>query len=257
MAGSFSSRKVARAARTGGGRRRDTNSSLGWYAALVVIAILGTLLVVVSRNDRLSTTNYGSTAPLAPSPTRTGDYWVESYGLYICDKYVANIDDSNDPYGITTKNDGVIHIHPYQRKYAGHNAKLGLFSKVVGLDLKRDAVTVPKDKTYGPGAKCGDQEGELVVKEWTKAADDSTGKIVKVNPSDLLLKDGAAVTIAFVPKGKTDIPLPPSAPNLPAIGAVDKAAATGSTGTTGTSAVPLSTPSTTAAPASSTTTAAP
>lgn len=257
MVGSPSNKKVARAARTGGGRRRDPNS-YSWYALMVVIVIVGTILVVVSRNDRLSTTNYGSTAPLAPSPTRTGDHWVEAFGMYVCDKFVPNINSSNDPYGIATQNDGVIHIHPYERKYAGHNATLGLFAKAMTMKLERDQFSVPGDKTYAPGTKCGDQDGELVVKEWSKASDGSTGKVVRSNPKNLLLKNDAALVLAWVPKGKTDIPLPPSAADLPKIAAADEAAAQGSGGgSTTTSAPPNGSTSTTATTAAPTTTAAP
>lgn len=243
MAGNFSSKKVARAARTGGGRRRMPGStSYGWYALLAVIVITGTVLVGFSRHERLDASNPGSTPPLAPSPTRAGDNWYQAYGVYICDKFVPPINNDADPYGIATKNDGVIRIHPFERKYAGNNATLGLFGKAVGMKIDRDTLEIPNDpKKYGAGEKCGDKDGELVVKEWENAKDDATGKIVESNPKNLRLRDGGAITIAFMPNGEKNIPLPPSAGTIDQVKAADQAAAA-ATGPAE-SEVPVETPS--------------
>lgn len=257
MPGNFSSKKVARAARTGGGRRRVPGStSYGWYALLAVIVLVGTGLVYVSRADRLDASNPGSTPPLAPSPTRSGDFWYEAYGIYICDKFVPNIDNQADPYGIATKNDGVIHIHPYERKYAGNNATLGLFGKAVGMKIDRDSLEIPNDpKKYGSSEKCGDKPGELVLKEWENAKDESSGKIIESNPKNLKLRNNAAVTIAFVPEGERNIPMPPSAANLEQVAAAAQAALQGGTNTTDTTA-PAGETTTTVAPTETTTTTA-
>lgn len=229
MAGNFSSKKVSRVARTGRSRRRNPNSaSYGWYGLMAAILILGVFMVGFSRAERLDAKNPGSTPPLAPSETRQGDYWYEAYGVYICDKFIPNIDNSNDPYGIATQNDGIIHIHPYQRDYAGRNANLGLFGKVVDLKFEDETLQVPGDsKVYKAGEKCGDQEGELVIKEWKDAKNNDTGKKIEGDPKRVLLKDNAAVTFAFVPKGTKieDIQLPPSAGTIDQVKAAQAAAA--------------------------------
>lgn len=225
MVGSSSNRKVARAARTTGGRRRSANAPIAWYTTLVIICLVGSALVYFSRDQRLDATSPGSTPPLAPvvnsagDVTRQGDNWLEAYGVYICDKFVPNIDSNNNPYGISTQNDGIIHISPFEKKYAGHNATLGLFAKAVGLDVSRTSVKLPNDsKTWKSGEKCGDKNGKFVVKEWSDAKKSDTGKEVKSDPARLLLKDNAAVTIAYIPEDMKveDIPLPESASRLDA-----------------------------------------
>lgn len=241
MAGSFSNRKVARAARTGGGPRRSGGTAYGWLSVWLILAILGATLVVFSRNERLDAQDPGSTPPLAPSETRSGDRWFEAYGVYLCDKFAPNIDNANDPYGIRTENDGVIRITPYEKQYAGKNATLGRFARAVDLEIDEDSVQLPNDSTeYGPDSRCGDRPGELVVKEWENPADPASGRVVEGDPRDLLLKNNAAVTIAFVPEGEQNIPQPPSVPTLGQVATTDaaqQAAAGGGGGAPGGDAV--------------------
>lgn len=176
----------------------------------------------------------------------------------MCDKFAPNIDTQNDPYGITTQNDGIIHIHPYEKKYAGTNADLGLFAKAVDMKLDRDSVQLPGDgqTKFGPGTKCGDKEGELVVKEWTNAKDDTTGRIVQADPREIRLKDNAAITIAFVPKGEQNIPRPPTADTLDQVKAADQAAAAAAAAATTTTTPAAADSTATTAPGQTTTTAA-
>lgn len=234
MVGTSGNRKVARAARTSSGRRRGASTPVGYYSTLAVIALLGIALVWFSRNERLDASNPGHTPPLAPvvaadgTPSRAGDQWFEAYGIYICDKYQAPIDNPNNLFGISTENDGVIHIAPHQKKYAGHNTTLNLFARTVDLEITRTSFKLPNDeKTYKSGEKCGDKDGKFVVKEWSNAKDPASGTEIKSNPKSLLLKDNHAVAIAFIPNDMNweDIPLPESAAKLEGVAAAAKAAA--------------------------------
>ena len=165
------------------------------------------------------------------------------------------IRDSNNPYGISTENDGIIHISPFQKKYAGHNANLNLFNKTIGLKVDRTSVQLPNDpKVWKSGEKCGDKDGKFVVKEWTDAKNNDSGKEVKSDPKRLLLKNNAAIAIAYIPDDKDvkDIPLPDSAAHLEEA-AAKAAASSGDTGDTTATTAPADTTATTTTP----TTAAP
>ena len=235
MARLSGSNKVSRAARTGGSSRRKGESPYGFFALLIFLAALGALSVGYSRHERLDATTANNIAPLEPvsdstdsSKDRAGDQWYEAYGLYICDKFVAPIAKTDDPFGISTKNDGILYIHPYQKQYAGKNANLGVFAKAVGLKLTKDSLQVDGDATvYKSGeTKCGDNVGELVVKEWADPTKANESIVVRSSPLDVRVKNNAAVTIAFIPKGKdADIPLPDSATNGALTGAAAKEAA--------------------------------
>ena len=264
MAGSLpNSRKVARAARTGGSRRKSGGPgarSYGWYAILALVVVVGVGSVWYSRSERLDASTPGSTPPLAPAVsstgqlTRSGDHWTEAVGVYTCTAYAPNINVTKNPYGLSTKNDGIIHIAPLQKKYAGHNATVGLFAKAVGMNLDLDSFQLPGDtKDYKPGTKCDTSDGQLLVKEWSNATDESTGKVIKSDPRDLLVKNNAAIAIAWVPKNfdAANLKLPASAPNLASAAAADAQAAQGTTTTTIPSTA--ATTATTVAPAGTTT----
>jgi hypothetical protein len=265
MVGNPSNRKVARAARTSSGRRRNASAPIGWYTTLTIICVLGASLVFFSRQDRLDATNPGSTPPLAPvvdaqgNVSRPGDNWLEAYGVYLCDKFAPAINSTNNPYGISTQNDGIIHVSPFEKKYAGHNAQVNLFAKAVDLKVSRTSVQLPNDpKVWKAGEKCGDKNGKFVVKEWTDAKNPETGKEVKSDPDRLLLKNNAAVVFAYIPEDKDvkDIPAPDSVKQLDAAAAAIASGNTTSAGAGTTETTAPAAPGTTA-PASPATTAAP
>ena len=222
----------------GGGRRKTSNTSYGWYSALIVICLIGTGFVYFSRADHLDATSPGSTPPLAPSETRAGDRWFESIGFYTCDKFAPNLKPDNDPYGITTADNGVILIAPNAKKYAGRNATVGLFARGANVELDRESFKLPGDETkYGPGTKCGDKDAKLLVREWEKAAEPGKSEKKEGNPASLLLKDRAAVTIGWVPTDydEDNLPIPPSAATLDQVAA----AATQPQGSTESTTVPV------------------
>lgn len=221
MAG-LSRSKVSRIARTGGSGRRRGDSSAGFLTILAVLAVIGVAVVILSRDQRLDATTPNNTPPLEPvqsetdpSKNRPGDRWFEAYGFYLCDKFAPPINSTADKFGIATQNDGVLYIHPYEKRYAGANANLGLFADSFDIKLTEDTLQLPgDDKVYKSGeTKCGDQVGQLVVREWEDPAKSDRAVLIRKGIRDVRVKDKAAVTIAFVPQDKTDIPLPESATN--------------------------------------------
>ncbi len=218
MAPDFSNKKVSRAARTGGSSIRTGSRPVGYYTILAVIVVLGVALITFSRNERLNATSPGRDRPYAPwtnelGQPMEGDSWTEAYGVYLCDKFADGMSPQIDESGLTTNNDGIIHIAPKTKKYAGRNATLGLFAKGAGIAFTRDSVQMPGGQLHKVGqTNCGDKKGKLVIREWEKAADKSSGKTIKADPNDVLVKDKAAITVAFVPEDTKDedIPMPAS-----------------------------------------------
>ena len=208
MGKASSAKKVARAATTGGGRTSQGSRPWGWYTALSVVALVGVLLVVTSRNERLNANNpLTADKPRASSPERQfpGDHWHAAYGIYVCDKFVPEIQSDRDPSGIHTHNDGIVHIHPFTRAVSGSKATFGVFAETVGLTVSDDMVKVG-DKSYSNGDKCGDKEGRLQVL--------LNGKERRGDPKDIRLQDRDQLVIAFAPRDAKIPEIPPSAPNL-------------------------------------------
>jgi hypothetical protein len=244
MGKASSSKKVARAASTGGGRTVRGRQPWMYWSVILLTVVLGTAGLVVSRNQRLhGISSNGNVAPRAGV-----DHWHVAYGIYICDHFEPAIPNNNeDPVGIHTHGDGIIHVHPYVNSAAGKNAVLGVFAKTMHTTLNAGELHIPGRKDYKDGDKvCRGKPGRLEVQIFNSLRD-PTGHLAKVDPSQIPLINGELLTIAFVPKG-TRLPPTPSGPTL-----LNLSDVTPSTTTTvpGPQSVPLTTP-----PASATSTPA-
>ena len=210
MGKASSSKKVARVARTGGGRTKRGSTSWFWPVFIGVVVVLGTAGIVQAKMERQA----DASAPRIPCEGRPGDHWHAALGFYVCGQFLPNIADETDPLGIHTHNDGVVHIHPQRTGAAGRNARLGVFLDAVKAKVSESEIRIPGQETKRNGMKCGDQPARVQAKTWpSKEAPDDAGTIVTGDPSDIRFTDGQLITVAFVPEG-TNIPKPESTPNL-------------------------------------------
>jgi hypothetical protein len=205
MGKASSSKKVARAAGTGGGRTHRARTPWTYFSILVVVAILGIIFTWTSRDRRLAQINNRGDTP----PT-VGTVWNEGYAVYECGKFAPAITRARNPYGITTGNgDGIIHIHPTVKAVAGKNATLGKFATAAGMRLDAATLQVPGGKLYQDGDSCQGKAGHVYVTEFAFAGD-KTGTLKNVDPRNVPLSDQSLLTIAFVPSSaKNSIPSPP------------------------------------------------
>ena len=257
MGKASSSKKVARAAGTGGGRTNRGRVPWGYYSVIALVIILGVVGTVTSRERRIAQINDAgkTTAPAV------GTLWHEGYAVDECGKFVSPIVHAADPHGITTgtpsgqKADpstyGVIKIDPTSDSVAGKNATLGVFASAVGMKLNAAELQTPGGKLYLDGDKCGGKTSHVYVKQFAFIGD-TTGALQNVDPRNIRLQNQVLLTIAFVPASeKNSIPPPPSYVNTN----LAKFAASSSTTTTTTPAATGTTTPTTA-PKSTPTTAA-
>lgn len=250
MGKASSAKKVARAARTGGGRTRRGTTSWVWPSLMAVVVVLGTAGIVYSRDQRQP----DNSQPLAAGPGRAGDHWHAAIGFYLCDGFLSSPPDSGrDPLGIHSHGDGVVHIHPFSSQSSGRKATLGVFFDTVDVEASSRRLKVPGSATRRNGDKCGDAEGRVVTKVWDSRDPADEGRLVEGSPADLRPTDNSLITVAFVPEG-AEIPRPPTADNLSRLTDVDPSP--GATSTT-TSTTPEPATSTPVDPAASTTTAPP
>jgi hypothetical protein len=202
MGRASSSKKVARAASTGGGRTARGARPLGWYAAITLVVVLGVAGIVFSRQERRTElASGGSVAPVA-----NVDHWHAAYGVYLCDSFAPSLTDETDPKGIHSHGDGIIHIHPFVRSSAGKNAVLGVFADATGLKITDKELQVPGGKKYTANdTKCGDKVGIVQVKV--------NDKVVTNDVRNIRLHDQDLITIAFAPED-AELPKPPTADDL-------------------------------------------
>jgi hypothetical protein len=250
MGKASSSKKVARAAGTGGGRTNRGRTPWLYYGAIIAVILLGTAGVVTSRNHRLSTI----AATGRTSAPRVGqDHWHVAYAVYICGKSQAPITDQVDPVGIHTHGDSVIHVHPFVDSAAGKNATLGKFASTVHMTLNAGELKMPGGKDYRDGDTCLGKPGRVQVQVFSSVSD-TIGTLALVNPQDVPLLNNQMLTIAFMPKG-AKIPPPPASAihSLLNLNDVAKPATTTTTPRQTTSTTQPGATTTTAPPASTTT----
>jgi hypothetical protein len=267
MGKASSGKKVARAARAGGGLTRRRNSSYGYPSFIALVVILGVVLIAFSRNQ-----NFASAAPIsAPTkdlsaPRPDADHWHTAVGFDICGKFEPNFKEFENQAGIHTHGDGVIHIHPFSIKgknpFSGKNANLGAYMRFVRQAEGKGTVTAHQIKLPGVskvnGDKCSGKTSEVQIKTWKKGEPEEAGQTYTGDPEKLVLQDNMLLTVAFLPKGDK-IPQPPSAPQLDQLTDVGPTTDTtlpgGVTGTTVPGATATTAPAATAttAPASPTT----
>lgn len=166
-----------------------------------------------------STTAPTDTAPVdtTPAVTSTGDASTTTSTLIAQPGDVPGVfqphfqDATTDVNGIHTHGDGVIHVHPFVSSAAGRNAQLSVFVAQVGVTLTDSELAFPdlttgQMLTYKEGTtKCqGGVDAIVQVGLWDKVEDAANGlppnQVITTNVADVRLKNGEALTIAFLPK---------------------------------------------------------
>ncbi len=237
MGKASSTKKVARAARTGG-RQTTQKRNLGFPLLLGGVVVLGLALVVVAvSNNRSLAAN--TAKPRAQGQGNPSDHWHDAFGLDICGQMQPPFNDlAGDELGIHTHGDGVIHIHPFGLKSSGGRAVLGKFFDDVGLKVLSSGIKTPDGKLYKPGeTTCNGAPAKVTVAYWSDAAKATGTKPDKVYTSNFgslkLDKNGAAFTVAFLPAG-VQPRAPDSAPDLVQLGAADSGQTAPTAGSAGT-----------------------
>lgn len=209
MGKASSSKKVARAARAGGSLRE--RPKLGFPLAIAAIIIVGTVVVVYARADRVEA------AQSREAPVANKDHWHAAYGIYVCDKWLPPLSDTPgkaDTNGIHTHGDGIMHVHPYTASASGKNANLGEWASMTDLKLGNDSFELNGVK-YADGFDCNGTPANVYVYRWADAFDPtSPAEVFDSGFPDIRFRnDRSAIVFAVVPEG-TEVPRPDSIPNL-------------------------------------------
>ena len=220
MGKASSSKKVARAARAGGRSAGRRQQSLLFPGVIALIVLLGSGLIAYAANERKSEDDI--------PPVVGQDHWHASFGVYICDEFLPDVEGFESPVGIHTHSDGVIHVHPYSTGGAGERARLGVYLEGAGIEVSDDSITVDGETWTEGEDDCDGEDAEIVVAQWkdVQTTDDEPALIRRDFGDIRFREDGEGYTVAFVPEGTTDIPKPPSSDRLAELGAIDDATAT-------------------------------
>jgi len=259
MARSSSGKSVARAAATGGGATYRGQMPVNWYAALVVIVLVGIASVALAKY------NYNKT-PTVVEPT-VGTTWHAGLAFDICGTTEPALAASptTATTGLTTTGSGVLLIAPKTASEAGNNATLGKFAQGYdGLTLTNTSLKYPSASVplYKNGEKCAagtpdaGKVGEVKARWWVLTQSlKETGGLTTVKPADLKFVNRQLITVGFVPDN-VSLPKPVSAisPLLQVLSGTQPVATTTTTVAGATTPTSSSSSTTTTTPASTTTT---
>jgi hypothetical protein len=218
MARSSSGKSVARAAATGGGASYRGQMPVNWYAALVVIVLVGLASIALAKY------NYNKT-PAVVEPTTTTT-WHAALAFDICGTMEPALaaSPSSATTGLTSSGNGVLQIAPKTASEAGNNATVGKFAEgFTGLTLTNTSVKYPSAKVplYKNGQKCAagtpdaGKVGEVQARWWvlsTKTAKngelEEAGGLTTLKPASLKFANRQLITVGFAPPN-TSLPKPP------------------------------------------------
>ena len=255
MARSSSGRSVARAGATGGGATYRGQMPVNWYAALVVIVLVGVASIAFAKY------HYDQHPPVVEPTTNTT--WHAGLAFDICGTLQPALPASpaGGTTGLTTSGEGVLVIAPKNASEAGNNATLGKFAEgYTGLTLTNTTLKYPSPSAheYHNGEKCAagtpdaGKVGEVQARTWlitTTSSNEQTevGGLTTVHPADLKFANRQLITVGFVPSGAT-LPKPPSSTILALVQVLsgNQTTATTTTAPGATTTVPVSTTTTTA-----------
>jgi hypothetical protein len=232
---------------------------VNWYAALVLIVLLGIGSVALARHNY--TKGAHAVAPIV------GQTWHAGLAVDICGtaEPALTATASGSSNGLTTTGSGVLLIAPKTSAEAGNNATLGKFaSEYVTLKLTNTSVMYPGGTAYKNGQKCAKgtpdagQVGVVRARSWTlSTSSKKSGSEEKLlggkyssKPADLKLLNTQLITLGFGPSAKA-LPKVPSATEVALLQAIEGTSAPETTTTT----APTAATTTTTAPTSTTTTA--
>jgi hypothetical protein len=234
VASSSSTKKAAKLAQKGKGRKVRFQGGTVFPAAVAITLILGLALIVYSRQ----------TLPAADStPPTVNDHWHAAYGFYLCGDWYqlqGNLEEltasgqlANQNFlrtGIHSHDDGVIHWHPYTSRAVGKNAVLGVFLDTYEVELTDDSLKFPENNRLGPEpsgeyiegeTKCDGEDAELSVRAWNSYTDTDSGRRYIANMDRIHIdNDGMVFGIYFAPRDAEQT-MPPWAADLPTLGAAD------------------------------------
>jgi hypothetical protein len=229
---------------------------VNWYAALVVIVVLGIGSVALARY------HYGRTAP-ATQPT-IGQTWHAGLAFDICGTTEPALAASaaTSTSGLASSGSGVLLIAPKTSAEAGNNATLGKFaSAYTGLTLTNTTVKYPGGTAYKNGDKCpagtpdAGKKGEVRARSWVLSTGTGKGNQVKqvggayaAQPKNLKFQNRQLITVGFVPS-TASLPKPPGTTTVALLNAIE-----GTTPPVSTTTTTAPTTSSTTAPSGTTTT---
>jgi peptidylprolyl isomerase len=140
------------------------------------------------------------------------DHWHIAYGISICGKWQAPLPAAGeDPIGIHTHGDGLIHAHPFVEAAAGKNGVMKTFFDTEKISVTKDSMTI-RGKVYKNNEKCDGKAAVVRTFQWA-SRDAKTPTQFKGDPATIPFGDQQMFAFVFGPADEK-ISEPPSKAEL-------------------------------------------
>ncbi len=178
-----------------------------FVAALGAILVAGIAAVVFFAANRESN--------IGVAPEANADHWHSAYLINDCGVDLPPTGQFENPAGLHTHGDGLLHIHPFNPAASGYNATLGQYFSAYDAELTDESFTTGftdvAPTTLSEAAGCGGEDAVLQLAVWDNAFDETAEpRIITENLADFRFESpGMAITLALLPEG-AEIPRPPA-----------------------------------------------
>ena len=142
---------------------------------------------------------------------KIGDHWHLAFGVWNCGTWEPPVTPGDDPLGIHTHGDGLIHVHPFEAAAAGKNAVLGRFLAVSQATLTSSSLALPTKKLIA-GGTCQGKRAVVRTLTWSSKAV-KVPTVVSGDANKVPLRDEEIIVIAYGPSD-AKVGLPPSVAEL-------------------------------------------
>jgi hypothetical protein len=216
VAKSTAGKWVSRVGSAGGGKAYGKSRPSNYYAALVVIVVLGIAATLLARYEYQNP----SAAPKG-TPPAVGTTWYAGLAIEACGVTIPFLTpDPNYQGGFVVQPSNVVRISPVSAADSGNNATLAQFAnEFPGLIISSSELAVPTatgvanpKTTFHNGDVCPASSkykgvaGKVVYAYWSTFG--QTKPKTTTNPASIKFSNYLRVTMAFEPNGIT--PQPPS-----------------------------------------------
>ncbi|MGI9595610.1 MAG: hypothetical protein ACR2QK_05600 [Acidimicrobiales bacterium] len=178
-----------------------------FIVALGLILLAGLAAVVFFAVNRESN--------IGVAPEANVDHWHSAYLIHECGNDLPASGEFDNPAGLHTHGDGLLHLHPFNPSASGNNATIGEYFAGAGATITDDAfVSGISDVfpiTLSEADGCNGEDAILQLAVWENAFDEvSSPEIITENIADFpFTSPGMAITLALLPEG-SEIPRPPA-----------------------------------------------
>jgi hypothetical protein len=162
---SSSTRKAAKLAQKGKGKRVRFQGGTLFPMVVAIVLVLGLALIVYARTSRPAADASPPQVYDIVNGQQIGDHWHGAYGFQVCgdtptiklagdlearDTEGRLISQAMQTTGIHSHDDGVIHWHAWSSRASGRNAQIGIFLDNYDVSLSNDTLELPEGDGDNP-----------------------------------------------------------------------------------------------------------